>query len=425
MNELSIIHTANKSIWEIELSDTLSYTVVVYNVSDNIMENLDIVIDIPKETYYVENSFTLNGLPYEYNPHMALHIDRINPKENLLISFEVKLDDVEYPSEVSSCINVNYLKKEFDKSTHYNDGDWVSPKSYIEDSKENSIPFTYKSKTITTPIIHRNIFLQHEIVQKSINLGDIIDCRFIIRNNGSLDIEDVLLDNVSNADLEILRDSIHINTVNLKNINVRNGIYIGKILSKQTILLTFRAKVQRLNVLHSLSSKGVLKFFYRNDSTLHPQIRFIESNEEVVDMCPSISKIINVSKVIEKPYSNPEISQVMDIFNSDINITSERFVDSIKGISIEQNKSNGRNIFIAGNIKGRITYSSDCGLLGTVETKVYTLEYEIPFKTEILVGIEFNEYMKSNITIDYLDANLLSPNSVYVNAVLNIDIVNE
>ncbi|MGL4911428.1 MAG: hypothetical protein ACRC3Y_03260, partial [Romboutsia sp.] len=125
-----------------------------------------------------------------------------------------------------------------------------------------------------------------------------------------------------------------------------------------------------------------------------------------------------------KPACNPRIVQILDVFNSDIRITSQNAIDSLSGYSGDSNiTSSGKNICITGYMNGRVTYGSDSVVNDNYENKMYVLEYEIPFKAEIFMEDHYSEYIKVIPKVAFLDATLVDDSKVYINTILDIDLI--
>lgn len=417
MSDLSIVYTGNQNIWEVDLSKTLTYTLVIYNLTDETIKNLDIEINIDNKTEYIGNTFKLNGCsnePYSIN---RVYVENILPHENIIITFDIKIKEFEYPSEVSSFVNINYLKSQYCKSTSYDDGAWDSPRAYIEVDEESMAKFNAKSELLCTPVIFKELSIIHEIDKSEIKVGEILEYKYIIKNNSNLSINEVVLQNLSNSQIEFVRDSLYINGIRINHNNFEKGIYIGFIDARKTILITFKAIVRKIKNLNVVSTKGILSFFYHSEYTYGRQPNKIESNEVNMSVCPNISKSINLFKVIDKNVSISKIDQVVDIFNYDVFITSKKILD--------QTYSSFRTLLLSGYINGRITYNCETNINNYREDKMYVMEYDIPFKVDILVPEDFNEEIQTLATLQFIDGSVLDCERIYLSAIVNIDLIKD
>ncbi|MGL4912048.1 MAG: hypothetical protein ACRC3Y_06380 [Romboutsia sp.] len=415
MNDLNIIYTANQNVWEIDLSKILTYTLVIYNLTDETINDLDIEINIPNETEYICNSLKLNGCCYEPYSISKMYISKILPHENIIITLDVKIKDYEYPSSVNSFVNINYLKNQYCKSISYDEGTWDSPRAYVEVNCESPIKSNTKSELLCIPVTFKELYIRHEIDKSVVQVGEILEYKYIIRNNSNLSINEVLLENLSNSQIEFIRDSLYINGINISNNNFRKGIYIGFIEAKKTVLVTFKAVVRKIKSLNAVSTKGVLSFFYQGEYTYGRLPNKMESNEVVLDLCPNISKSLNVFKVIEKVPSIRKIDQIIDVFNYDINITSTKM--------LSQSYSSGKTLLLSGCINGRVTYNSEININDYHEDKMYVIEYNIPFKIDILVPEDFNEEVQILPSVQFIDASVIDDEKIYLNSIVNIDLI--
>ncbi|MGL4913499.1 MAG: hypothetical protein ACRC3Y_13830 [Romboutsia sp.] len=423
MVDLNIIHTANKSVWEINLSKTLTYTVVIYNISQEVLEELEVGVNIPVESEYVKNTCTINGKPYDYNSRHKICIPRLAPRENLIITLDVNMSDSETPCEVSSFTNVDYTKKKYSTSTSFINGSWNTPKAFCEKTTEDKTTYSTVSEISIVPVIFKKLFITHNVNKNIVRVGEIIEYKYIIKNDSSIGIEECLLENISNSSVKFLPDSLYINGVNIPSIDFLNKIPIGYISPKETILLSFKGRIMKVSNLNAISNKGILNFYYCDETNYNKPPEFIESNNLLIELSPSNTKSINLSKIETRPSCNPCIAQVVDIFNADVIVTSQTAVDSMSSQARENAGAIGKTICVTGYINGRVTYTSDTVDTNTIDNMMYILEYEIPFKTEILMNEHYSEYVKVIPKIAFIDATLIDTEKVYINAILDIDLI--
>ena len=415
MNDLKIIHSSNKDIWEIDANDTLTYTTVIYNLTGETLFNLDIEINKPKEILFVDGTCKLNGEDWELNGE-RIYVKEIKPRENIILNIDIIPNKNEFLDEIISYVKVEYDKKIESESTSYSNGNYNNPKTFFELNESHDARMSIISQGLITPVISKNVLISHDISKSSVKVGEYVDFKFIIKNQSSMIIENAILENTSNAKLDIDSKSIYINGVYYNKNLGKKEIYIGTINPKETLLVSFRGKFKKLNSLDAISNKGNLYFFYKNNSYRHLS-KSCESNEVILDLFPNVTKSINLSKLIEIPQENPKAKQVLDIFNYDIKITSQNIV--------QKNPCQNKTLFLDGYILGRVTYSSDTEEDDYYDNKIYVLEYELPFKSDIITPTDFNEFFSIIPKIQFIDANLIQKDRVYINAILDIDIIEE
>lgn len=415
MNDLKIIHSSNKDIWEIDANDTLTYTTVIYNLTGETLFNLDIEINKPKEILFVDGTCKLNGEDWGLNGE-RIYVKEIKPRENIILNIDIIPNKNEFLDEIISYVKVEYDKKIESESTSYSNGNYNNPKTFFELNESHDARMSIISQGLITPVISKNVLISHDISKSSVKVGEYVDFKFIIKNQSSMIIENAILENTSNAKLDIDSKSIYINGVYYNKNLGKKEIYIGTINPKETLLVSFRGKFKKLNSLDAISNKGNLYFFYKNNSYRHLS-KSCESNEVILDLFPNVTQSINISKLIEIPQENPKAKQVLDIFNYDIKITSQNIV--------QKNPCQNKTLFLDGYILGRVTYSSDTEEDDYYDNKIYVLEYELPFKSDIITPTDFNEFFSIIPKIQFIDANLIQKDRVYINAILDIDIIEE
>ncbi|MGL4877028.1 hypothetical protein [Paraclostridium dentum] len=423
MNDLNIIHTSNNSVWEVDLFENLTYTIVIYNISEKPLEYLNIEVNIPKETEYIKNSCTLNGSRHEYSQSGKILVPKLYPKENLIITLDVKMKDSSWPCSVDSFVKVDYAKKTATSITSFEEGSSSLPTAYVEDTSLTVENFIFCSEMLNTPVIFRNITIYHEINKYTILLGDVLEYKFLIQNNSSLCADEVFLEIISNASVDFDSNSLYINGTPIKNTNLSSGVYIGHMAPKQSVLVTFRGHLKKLSNLNAMYSRGSLSFIYSQDLNYKSSPSSTESNEVVVELAPNLTKSINISKTVCIPSCNPKIMQISDIFNYGAKVISKNFLENSNGDSFQNTYTNAKNIFIGGYVDGRVTYYSSANT-GLTESNMYIIEYEIPFKTDVLIPECFNEFVDIDVRVHFADATLLDDERVYINVILDINFIN-
>lgn len=93
------------------LFSLLKYTILIYNVSDEIVNNLFFQDKIPKGSSFVENSLTINNIKKRcINPESGFYIKKLNIKEKIHVTFKVIITKSKYPYiKNTSDIEYNYI----------------------------------------------------------------------------------------------------------------------------------------------------------------------------------------------------------------------------------------------------------------------------------------------------------------------------
>lgn len=90
------------------LFDSLKYTIVIYNISNDVLSNIFFKDDIPKGTIFIENSVTINNIKNRcINPNKGFYIRRLKAEEKVKIAFKVIILKPKFPCITNNC-NIEY-----------------------------------------------------------------------------------------------------------------------------------------------------------------------------------------------------------------------------------------------------------------------------------------------------------------------------
>lgn len=135
------------------LFNLLKYTILIYNISDEVVYNLFFKDIIPKGTSFIENSLTINNVEKRCaNPELGFFIKKINIKGKIEITFKVIVTNAKY-SYIKNTSDVEY--------------------DYICNVKEKLIRRFIESNTVKTKY-EDNLFKQ-VLIRNTINLSSKID----------------------------------------------------------------------------------------------------------------------------------------------------------------------------------------------------------------------------------------------------------
>lgn len=107
--ELTAIKSADKT--DVQVGDTLTYTVAITNTGTLIVENVIFKDDIPDGTKLVANSFKINDVVKPgANPNVGVLIGSIAPGDTVYVKFSVTIESVPCPPEL---INIAVITFDF------------------------------------------------------------------------------------------------------------------------------------------------------------------------------------------------------------------------------------------------------------------------------------------------------------------------
>lgn len=107
--KIKIIKSVDKE--KAGLFNLLKYTILIYNISDEIINDLFFQDKIPNGSRFIENSLVINNIMKRcISPESGFYIKKLNIKEKIKVTFKVIITESKYPYiKNSSDIEYNYI----------------------------------------------------------------------------------------------------------------------------------------------------------------------------------------------------------------------------------------------------------------------------------------------------------------------------
>ncbi|MGL5152536.1 MAG: DUF7507 domain-containing protein [Clostridium sp.] len=206
-----------------ELNDELSYTVTLRNTGNVVATEVVFRDQIAFGTNFVKDSLAVNGVrKLGANPQIGVTLPNIKPKENVVITFKTKIVAVTPTGIIPDTAEILYKYK-------------VDPnKPEVEDE---SLSNTVNTKLNTVDFSGDN-FLKSVCPDNAI-VGESITYTFVIRNNGNVNANKVLLTDTLPSEVKFVEGSVMINGQPVEGGDPRVGIGLASIAPKQTMTVSF------------------------------------------------------------------------------------------------------------------------------------------------------------------------------------------
>lgn len=228
------------------LDEIVDFKIEIENIGDG--NALDIILtDCLAENFeYIENSLKVNGIKnYSNIFEEGIKFEKIKPLEKMVIIYKAKskyIGNVTLQSAKMIYLeNINSLEKEI-----------IS----------NCVDVIINGAKIG----NNNITKQLSLCDAQI--GDIITSTILIENTGNIDCESLKLYDKVNTSLEFIEDSLHINGINQKNVDIFNGISIDRIKPSQVKTISYQVKVLDLPKPNPIVDVSTLQYSYINNGVI-------------------------------------------------------------------------------------------------------------------------------------------------------------
>lgn len=201
-------------------------------------------------------------------------------------------------------------------------------------------------------------------------LGEIITYNLMVKNNGTVDVKNVLITDLLNPALEFIDNSVRINNISSPSDNITSGVEITKIIVGAIYNITFDAKVLGIG---SVSNQAKGSYYYLGGANNNEQYGSAISNINTVlieDVSLNINKSVNKDfavlgdivnyTIILHNNGNLDVNNVFIVDNISKNLAIIDGTIAIDGIVVNNadlNKGINIGAIKKGEIK-KITYSA-------------------------------------------------------------------
>lgn len=238
--------TATKSVDKeyATIGDTLNYTVTINNNGNANAFDLVFQDIIQSNARFVEGSVNINGVPYaSYNPNTGFELDDISGYGSTIVTFSVKVFSLPEQYTIYNSANCIY-------------------KYYVN---EVDTPIIRESKSnIVQTIINLGKLVVNKAVSKAYaTIDDIVTYTVSIFNEGNTVAKNVNFRDVIPNGLSFIEGSVKINNISYSGFNPYYSFSIGNIISGDTVVVTFDARVISLPNPSLVSNTANITFSYR------------------------------------------------------------------------------------------------------------------------------------------------------------------
>ncbi|MGL5316632.1 MAG: DUF7619 domain-containing protein [Peptostreptococcaceae bacterium] len=287
---LAISKAVDKS--SADLSDVVTYTIVLTNSGSINADNVVITDIIPSGAIYKENTLTVAGNSSSANPNTGVNIAFIAPNTSIEVIFQCDITSIPPSNQIVNVSTVSY---------NYT----------VETGNIKSINKT--SNSVTTQVKHAALNITKSVDKEVADLLDVLTYTITVSNYGNTSANNVVLNDVVPNGATYEPNSIYIDTVQYSG-DLSGGVPIGTIEATKSSIIKFKCRITSIPNPSQIINISDVDYNYTVD------IGDIRSSSSISN---SISTQINhgsldIAKLVDKSYVD-----LLDMINYTINITND------------------------------------------------------------------------------------------------------
>lgn len=275
---------------EVEVNDTIQYTIIAKNIGNVAATNIEITDNIPNGTSYIKNSIT-STVDFTGTPESEIKLTNpLQPGDEATITFNVIVESIPKVNPIQNQATIKY--------------------NYTSNPNLLNGAIGYgKTNIVTTKVIYNHLYI---IKSEDINValvGDTVTYTLIVLNIGNMTCNNIVLTDILEPQLTFNQNSLTINGKSSIQ-NIENGVNLGTLQPGDEIIVTFKVVLNSIptsgsieniaNISYSTTSTyGIKNFTVASNSVVlitgKPQLQISKiSSEQSVVIGDIFEYIINV-----------------------------------------------------------------------------------------------------------------------------------
>lgn len=342
------------------VSDIITYTLEVKNISNEIAHDVVVKDLLPEELKFILGSVKVDYIPDTYsNIISGVKLGSIDPNGIRVISFDAEI-----------------LKKS---------GDTINNRSFVEFKYiQDSFEYCNCSYSNIVSIFVKNPKLQvsktsdKEIAQ----LDEIINFTIIISNTGDLDAQNLFLIDTTSESVKLIDGSFTTDGTVVNSVELNKGVSLNNLKVGNQQIIKYSVKVESGGCNGKIYNKSRVEYSY----TLQNGItNYKESNtsEVCVNMSISSFKQFSIDGYLTIPHLKPDISEINDV-KAYVKIDKCNIIKTPIAKSSEGQNLSGYKLIVHGKVIQTIEY-----IACEPTQSVHSAHYNIPFSTYIVLPRDF------------------------------------
>lgn len=335
--ELKVTMTSEETAYDV--GEIINYCVVLKNKASYLLYNIELSDCLAPQLQFVNGSVMIDNVatPLQ-NIVNGVEIEYIEPGETIKIYFKALVLNIPSNGKIVTQLNVSY--------------------DTPIDEDEPYVSKTIQSNKNIVSVDVVNLDIQQSANKKNTILNDNITYTIVIKNNGTVSVENVVLTEVMDYGLEYVKNSFVMNETCISGIDIIDKINLGSLKPEEEVKIVFDAIVKKPGRNSLVTNKSIATFSYRMSSEGITKNKTIESNKVSVQISIPTFKQIDVDGVLCIPYPKPEIKQINEI-KVHVEILDYHVIKTIKGVSAENKTLTGSELIALCKVNYIVNYVSD------------------------------------------------------------------
>ncbi|MGL4990548.1 MAG: hypothetical protein ACRC57_05165 [Sarcina sp.] len=250
---------------------------------------------------------------------------------------------------------------------------------------------------------------------QEVKLNDIIDYKITLRNEGTIDLLNIVLKDLISSATQLVENSVYVNGILVNTENIEIGLNVGSVSVGNEIVVDYKVKVVSGTCSGYIDNEAYAIYNYE-------QSNLATGTKETDRVTVSISVVISsfkqqgLSKLVSLPLEKPDIEEVDDV-TVDISIIDSYIVKTMISESYEGQNLSGYKLMIHGRLKMSIEYTA---LIRT--QKMYSQSCEVPFSSFLILPPDYidGSYVEVSTELENVEVDLLDTRNAMVNAIFLI-----
>lgn len=346
------------------MGDVITYKISIINSSDIDVTNVTIYDILSPELEFLVGSIMINGVVNtEEVITSGVNIGDISIGQNKEILYKAKIIGNGL-KEIENISTANY--------------DFKLDESIIQSGSVNSnIAVIYVEEA--------NITVIKSVDKEIVSLGDILNYKVELINNGGLDAFNVIFKDELPDALEIINGTFEVNGNIVNSVNLEKGVTIGDIPIRTTTIVRYKAKVVAGTCTGNIVNKARISFKYILPDGIISSKDTVPNSDSTTIVAINLTtfKQISIDEYLSISNEKPEMESINNI-EATIDILSSHIICTPKDRSYELQNLTGFKLIVHGILNQVVEYTAL-----DPDQSVHVATYTVPFSSFIILPNTF------------------------------------
>lgn len=385
----------SSNLEEIVVGEVLTYQLTFTNTTENILSSVVVKDLLSPDVDFIEGSVKVNGMS-------MLEAD-------ILTGVQIG------PVGVDSTVNVFFDVLVINKSGEYVENQSTAVYKYT-DPKDGLIKIGEVESNLHKVLVEvAQLDIEKYANTNDVQLNDIVEYQIILRNTGTIELFDIIVNDLLSPALELVPGSVFVDGVLVNTVDISHGINIGNIPAGGQVIIDYKAKVVSGTCSGYIVNEACATYCYKLPNSATNKKK---TDVASVEICVTISSFKQqaLSKSITLPLAKPDIEEIDDVV-VEVLIDDSYVVETMVSESHEGQNLSGFKLVIHGRLKMSIEYTA---LLPT--QPMHSAHCEVPFSSFLILPPDYiqGSYVEVSTELENMEVDLIDLRSAMVNVIFLI-----